>query len=210
MLDILFSPDQFFRERAGNPGLRGPLLVVTVVAVLGVVAAYPAAQAVRSALPPEAQGFGGITVVTTMVGALIGPFAGWVLYTGVFHGISAVVYDGEGSFGDTLKLVGWGFVPALLTGVVGCVVAFLVWPSVTFPEFSDPARVQQFTQEIRNRPAFLVQSVLGLAVLVWQGLLWTFAVQYAREIEFRKAAVSVVVPVLLVFLWKLNGIVGVV
>lgn len=208
MLDVLFSPDRFFRERADDPGLVGPLLVVSLVGLLGAVAAYPASQAIADALPAEARGFGTIATVTGLIGAFVGPFVVWILFAAVFHGLSAVLYDGEGSFRDTFALTGWGFVPAILTGVVGIVVAFLVWPSVTF-DFSDPARAQQAAQEIRQRPEFLVSSAVGLVVLLWRWLLWTFAIQHGRGLSVREAAVTVGIPVALLFLWQLNDIVGV-
>jgi hypothetical protein len=207
MLDVLFSPDRFFRERADDPGLVGPLLVVSLVGVLGAVAAYPASQAIADALPPEAQGFGAIATASGVIGAFVGPFVVWILFAGVFHGLSAVLYDGEGPFRDTFALTGWGFVPAILTGVVGVVVAFLVWPSVTL-DFSDPARAQQAAQEIQQRPAFLVSSIVALVVLLWRWLLWTFAIQHGRGLSVREAAITVGLPVGLLFLWRLNGIVG--
>jgi hypothetical protein len=209
MLDILFSPDRFFRERADDPGLVGPLLVVSLVAVLGAVAAYPASQAIADALPAEAQAFGGITVAFSVVGALVGPFVVWALFAGVFHGLSGLLFDGEGSFRTTLTLTGWGFVPAIVTAVVGVVIAFLVWPSVSL-DFSDPARAQQAAQQIQNRPEFLVANVVGLVVLLWRGLLWAFAMQYGRNLSFREALITVGIPVVVLLLFRLNGIVGVV
>ena len=209
MLDILFSPNKFFRERATNPGLIGPLLVVSLVAALGAAAAYPAAQTIAESLPPEAQGFGTATVAFSMIVALVGPFVVWALFAGVFHGLSGLLFDGEGSFRTTLTLTGWGFVPALVTAVVGVAVAFLIWPSVTL-DFSDPARAEQAAQRIRDRPEFLVASVVGLIVLVWRGLLWTFAMQYGRNLSFREALITVGIPVVALLLWRVNGIVGVV
>ncbi|MFC7236488.1 Yip1 family protein [Halosegnis marinus] len=207
MLDILFSPDRFFRERAGDPGLGGPVAVVAVVALLGAVAAYPAAEAVAAALPAEAQGFSGITIATTLIGAFVGPFVVWILFAAVFHGLSAFLYDAEGDFRDTLAFTGWGFVPAIVTAVVGIVVGFLVWGSVQFPDATDPQAVQQFTREIRQRPEFIVSGVVGLVVLLWRGMLWTFAMQHCRNIEFREALVTVGVPVGLLFLYRLSGLV---
>lgn len=207
MLDVLFSPDRFFRERAEDPELVGPFLVVSLVGVLGAVAAYPASQAITNALPPEVQGFGAIATASGLIGAFVGPFVIWILFAAVFHGLSAVLYDADGSFRDTFALTGWGFVPAILTAAVGVVIAFLVWPSVTL-DFSDPARAQQAARQIRQRPEFLVSSLVGLVVLVWRWLLWTFAIQHGRGLSFREAAISVGVPVGLLFLWRLNGIVG--
>ena len=166
MLDILFSPDRFFRERAEDPGLIGPFVVVAVVGVLGAISAYPASQAIAEALPPEAQGFGGITIATSLIGAFVGPFVIWILFTAVFHGLSSVLYDAEGPFKTTLALTGWGFVPAILSAAVAAVVAFLVWPSLTL-DFSDPARAQQFArvprvQRGRHRDTAVARNVVDV------------------------------------------------
>lgn len=206
MLDILFSPDKFFRERAEEPGLVGPFAVVALVGVLGAIAAYPASQAIADALPPEAQGFGSITIATSLIGAFVAPFVIWILVTALFHGLSSVLYDAEGSFKTTFALTGWGFVPAILTAAVGIVVAFLVWPSLTL-DFSDPARAQQFAREVQQRPEFLVSSAIGIVILLWRGLLWTFGMQHGRGLEFREALVTVGIPVGLLLIWRLYGLV---
>ncbi|WP_435194162.1 Yip1 family protein [Natronomonas sp. EA1] len=206
MLDLLFNPDAFFRERAENPGLVPSVALLVLVGLVGVAGTLPALQATIDALPQEAQAFGTISLVVGSAFAFLGPFVRWVLYAAAFHVLSSVVYDAErGSFRDLLALVGWGFVPALLAAIVSAVVATVVFSGVTFP--SDPQQVAQFSQQLRNRPEFLVASVLGIAFLLWSAFLWTFAVKHVRDLTMREAGVVVGVPVALGLVFRVWGVV---
>lgn len=207
MLDVLFNPDGFFREKSEDPSLVPALVILVVVGLVGVVGSLPSIQATTEALPPEAQSFAGITYVFAAVGGLVGTFVRWLLYAGAFHVVSAVLYDAEeGSLGDMLALTGWGFIPAIGAAIVSSIASYIVFSSVTFP--SDPQAIAQFAQQLQNRPEFLVASLLGILFLLWQGLLWTFAVKHGRGLELREAAITVAIPVAIAVLWRLFGLLG--
>lgn len=205
MLDLLFNPDQFFRERAEDPGMLPAVGILLVVGVVGAAGAVPSIQATFRALPAEAQSFSFVGYIGAAVAGLLGPFVRWLLFAGAFQVVSAVLYDAEGSFRDTLALVGWGFVPAVFATIVSTVVAYVVFSSVTFP--TDPQQIQAFVTELRRRPEFLVSSVLGIVFLLWSALLWLFGVKHARGLSEREAAVTVGIPVALALLWRLYGLV---
>lgn len=206
MLDILFNPDGFFRERTDDPRLLPPVAIMVVIGIIGAVGSIPAIQATFEALPQEAQGFAVVGYVSAAIGALLGPFVRWLLYAGAFYVVSSVLYEPEGSFRDTLALTGWGFVPAIFASIVSAAVAFVVFSGVTYP--TDPQQIQPFVRELRNRPEFLVSSLLGILFLLWSALLWVFAVRHGRDLPTREAAITVGIPVALVVAWRLWGVVG--
>jgi hypothetical protein len=190
---LLTNPDAFFARRADSPGLRGPVVVVLLVALVGIAGSLPVLQATLAVLPQEASGFAPVFYAISAVGALVGTFVIWLIYAGAFHAISAVLYEGEGPFSRTLALTGWGFVPAILAGIVSAIVAVAVFQGMVLPD--DPQQIQRFVRTLQRRPEFLVASVFGMLTLLWQGFLWAFAMKHGREITLREATVTVAIPV---------------
>ena len=190
--DILTDPDAFFARAAEEGGLIGPGLVVLLVSVVGAVTAVPGLRAATAAMPPEMEGIASLVLLIGIGGALLGPFVGWLLYAGAFHLVSRIALDGEGPFRQTLSLAGWGFVPAIAGAAVSGVLTYLAFQSLTIP--TDPNQAAAFARAIQNDPLVRLSSVLGVAFLLWQGFLWTFAVRHARGIGLRDAALTVAVP----------------
>jgi hypothetical protein len=208
VLDLLTDPDSFFAERAEDPALRWPALLVLVVGLVSVAGSFPVLQATLSALPPEAGGF--VTVIQ-VVGAVVGlvvTFVIWALYAVAFHVIASVAFDADGSLRDTLALVGWGYLPALFGAIAGTVASFVVFSGVRFP--NDPAAISRFARELQSRPELVVAGLLGAVFLLWSAFLWTFAVRHAEGLGVREAALTVAGPVLLALALRLNGVFGVV
>jgi len=200
-LGVLTNPDGFFDRASDDPSLVGPALVVAVVAAISAAASLPAVRAVQQAFTGEASAAGSFALVGGVVGGFVAVFVFWALYTVVFHVLATVAFDGSGSLGRLLAYVGWGHIPAVVSAGTSAVVNVVVFRAVTPP--SNPQQIQGFVRSVRSQPEFLVAGVVGLVVLVWQGLVWTFAVQHSHDIDLRSAAITVAVPVGLQALWQL-------
>ena len=157
------------------------------------------------ALPGDAVAFSGLAYVLGLAFALVVPYVFWALYAGAFHAISAFVFDGRGSFGRTLSVTGWGFLPGIVGTGVTAVVSFTVYRSITIP--ADPQRAAAVAARIQSDPLVMLASALGIVFLLWQAFLWTFGVRHARGISLRDAAITVAIPVAVAFLWRLNSLV---
>lgn len=208
LLDLLTDPDAFFRARADAPSLVGPTVVVLLVIIVGLVGSLPALQATTAGMPAQAGTFTSFVFIFGAVGAVVGTLVAWLLYAGVFHVVSAVVYGASGSFSETLALTGWGFVPRIPEGVISAAVAYVVFSGATMP--ADPLQVAQVMQELRNDPLFTLASWLGIVFLLWSALLWTFAMRHGRDLTLRQAAVTVAIPVSVGLLLDLLGLAGVI
>jgi hypothetical protein len=204
---LLADPDVFFRDRGETASLRSPALVVTLSVVVGLVSTYVTYRGMSTVL--SSAGVDSTILLVTQIGslaaAIIGPYLTWVLYAGAFHVIS-LLFDGEGEFRTTLALVGWGFVPAVVEGVVGAVLTAYRWEvrgvtadlpaTVDFTNQADAAQFQSAIQEMTSGPIVALTVGLGIVFTLWSGLLWTFAVKHARKLSLRDAALTVVLPVL--------------
>ncbi|MEF8857965.1 MAG: Yip1 family protein [Halolamina sp.] len=108
----------------------------------------------------------------------------WLFQTGVLHAASAVV-GGEGSFGETLVVAGWGMVPSLLW-ILG-VTAFIV---PTVQSLTGPANPDGAVDALRAALSGLQPMVFGLAIVtaVWAGAIRTFGLADARSLHSTTAA----------------------
>lgn len=194
MIRLLTDPDGFFRESAPERGLRGPALVVLLAGVTNTV---PVLVLIQRLLGSLSTAFRILAIGMLFISAVAGVFAVffmWYGFASVFHAISTL-FGGVGELRTTIRYVGWGFVPIVLSGLIS--LGFLL---VTLPDqatFGDPGRVEQIARATQHSQLALVSSVVTSTFTVWSGLIWAFALVHARELDLRSAAITVGAPVTL-------------
>lgn len=187
----LVSPESFFEREATDPSLRGPVVIVAVVAVIGVLSSLPVMQAALGSMPQGATPFGVIGLVVGVVVGMIGPFVVWLLYALVFYGLSAL-FEGDGEFRDVFVLIGWGFAPRIVSSLVGGLVVVVL---VSQGDFATPQQAQQLSRRAVTSPLGLFNRVVSLAMTLWSAWIWMYAVREARNLSRRGAAITVGVVV---------------
>lgn len=215
--DVLTDPDSFFEQQVEDPSWLIPIVLVLSTALLAAIAASPVAeltgevasmtvenqspevnQSVQNILPTVTKIFGvGMSFVKML--------AGWLVYSLVFYAIAHFGFEGTGSFGDTFALTGWGYVPAVINQAISVAAVYTVFGGASLPE-SAPAAQEALT-ELQSDPILLAASLIGLALLAWSGVIWTYAMAHLHDLSRRNAAISVGIPVALVMLLRINGIV---
>lgn len=133
----------------------------------------------------------------------------------VFYLFSLAV-GGEGSLGDTFKLNGWGFVPAIVAGIVTAIGQFVALQSVGVPDLPENLNeetAQQFTQALaeftsalQSQPAVRIATLLAVLLTIWQAVIWVYATRHARNLSVRRAAIAVGIPVGLLVLFNLYSL----
>lgn len=118
----------------------------------------------------------------------LGTLFGWLVVAAGLHGLSALA-GGEGSFGETLAVTGWGMLPSVAGTLLG-VVAF--WLAVGRVEFaSDPQLLADQVQRLAAGglgPLHVVGTLLSVG---WQAYIWPGGLEEARDLD-RPAALFVV------------------
>lgn len=215
--DVLTDPDSFFERRTEDPSWVVPIVLVLLTALLAAIAASPGAELAGEATSMALENQGQeanqsvqniASAVTKVVGvgwAFVKTFAGWLLYGLVFYVIARFGFEGTGSFGNTLALTGWGYVPAVLNQVISAAAAYTVFGGASLPETTQAA--QETLTELQSDPILLAASVIGLALLAWSGVIWTYAMSHLHDLSRRDAAITVGIPVALVMIMRINGIV---
>jgi hypothetical protein len=189
-MQILTDPDSFFAERSNDPDWLLPTLVVLGDAAFGAVGAWYLLKFSTRGID------GGLTTIPLVFGvgaAVVTPLLLWVVYAVVFHGLSAV-FDGDGSFGRTLVLSGWGYLPTII-GSLAVTVAFY-YAAQAVPPATSLQELGPVQRQIQTHRFVQWANWLGVVLTLWQGVLWTYAVRHARDLSVREAALVVFLPVL--------------
>jgi hypothetical protein len=199
VLSLLTDPDAFFGRRENDPSLKGPLVVVTLVAAVNAVASVFQFRFMSQIFENGGMGSGFVTAIQafSFVFIIAGPFVVWLLYAGVFQGIS-IVFDGDGEFSTTLALVGWGFVPTVPSSVANVAINFYRFNvrGIDVPTEMSVEAYQQFSQALQTGPLAALSAALGIVFTLWSAFLWTFGLKHARSLSVRQAALTVTLPAL--------------
>lgn len=199
--DLFFHPDRFFRKRDDLS-----VLLPALVLFLAGLASFLSTLVLLLAVPGDGGGMGTgpFVVLSTLFNA---PIAfGWVLfqwliYAVAFHALSSML-DGDGSLGETLKVTAWGFVPAVIAGLLNPVVRYLAYGSdsgvVTI------GFLRGFRDVVSGYPVLLLTAV-GIFFTLWQALIWTFGMRRTHRLSLRRALVVVGIPVTISVLLTLGS-----
>lgn len=202
MLQVLTNPRAFYESRSGSAGWLYPSLIVLAVALIS----FGGAVSGTSSFGGQFGGIGNaLRIISALIG-LLGTFVFWALYTGVFYVISAL-FDGEGSFGELMKFVGWGHLPAIVSTGFSTVASAIVFQNTDIPT-NDPQAAAEAAQSIQGDPLILASTVVGVVITLYQGFIWSYAVQTARNLDRRQALLTVAIPVGVSVLFSLFGLLG--
>jgi len=190
-VDLLTNPDTFFRNRTDHTSLLYPASIVLLAGLISLIGGLPLLFKLTSAFGGLTGNIATVIPIVSSVFGLVTVFIVWAIYAGLFHVISTV-FDGEGTFRNTLTLVGYGFVPNIFASVVSAAVSFVVYSGVTLPD--SQSQLMATLQSIQTNPLFLVSTILGIIFTLWSAFLWTFAVKHARNIDLQQAALTVAGP----------------
>ena len=198
-LSLLTDPEAFFGRQGTDPSLKGPLVVVTLIAAVNAVASVLQFRFMARLFENSGMGSGFATAIQafSFVFVIAGPFVVWLLYAGVFQGVS-VLFDGDGDFSTTLAFVGWGFVPSVMGSVASMVINYYRFNvrGIDVPSEMSVEAYQQFSQSLQTGPLVALSAALGIVFTLWSAFLWTFGLRHARSLSVRQAALTVALPVL--------------
>ena len=218
ILDILISPNAFFRNAINEKeSLKGPLLIVLCVAIIGAVTQYLIGGLTGKMMSALMPGMATIVALSAGIVAIIVPFLIWIVGTGLFYGTS-FLFKGTGSFKRCLEVTGYGYLPQILGSLISVIVAFMYIPKVVVPEISaaamqDPQAIQDAVKSLMHDPAMMVMTqviaVISIVFFLWSANNWIFGMKYARNLSMRDAAICVGLWVIFYVLFIAYTLVGI-
>jgi len=205
-MDILLNPNAFFLDVMGEKeNFKLPIIILLaggiVAAGYGYLIGGLTARMMSGAMP----GIEMIITLSSAIGALLGVFIFWIIWTGVIFAFTAV-FKGNGSFKRTLQITGYGYLPQVFGSLIGLVAAYEYIPKISVPQMSaammqDPAVAQATMKVLMSDPAMLeltqITTLITIVFLLWSANIWISGIQHTRGISTRDAALCVGIPVVI-------------
>jgi hypothetical protein len=205
-MDILLNPNAFFLDVMGEKeNFKLPIIILLaggiVAAGYGYLIGGLTARMMSGAMP----GIEMIITLSSAIGALLGVFIFWIIWTGVIFAFTAV-FKGNGSFKRTLQITGYGFLPQVFGSLICLIAAYEYIPKIFVPQMSasmmqDPTVAQATMKALLSDPAMLeltqVTTLITIVFLLWSANIWISGIQHARGISTRDAALCVGIPVVI-------------
>jgi len=188
--DVVFDPDSLFSRGTDQMPLWQPTLIVFLLGIVNVIPSLLIATRVETAVEGLSQTAIGVAQGIGVLFGFITVFVLWLIFTGVLHGISALAGAGRGSFRQTFRYTGWGFLPSVLGGVLN---AYATWQALRRIPASTPA--PELSAELQSITIVQITTGVGMLFIVWQGFIWAFALSHCRGLTLRRSAVVAAVPV---------------
>ncbi|MEZ3115930.1 Yip1 family protein [Halobaculum sp. MBLA0147] len=189
-MNLLTDPDAFFADQARETDWLSPVLLLLATTVVGALTVWVTIQQFFSGLG----GAGAVFALAFGIGAAaLSPVVVWLVISVWLYAVTAV-FDGEGSFWETLRLAGWAFLPALVSSVIGLGATYVALGSI-----APPASIQQFgaaQARLQSHELVRLSSAAGVGFTLWQGVLLTYATRHARDVTTKEAAIAASVPIL--------------
>ncbi len=210
IIDILFRPDSFFAKRiASEENLKIPFLFVAITGIIGAIYGYLVGSMTGRMFAGAGAGMTQVISITSLIGAFIGVMLFWLIGSGFFYLIS-MAFKGTGTFNRTLEFIGYGFIPQIFGSLITLAAAWYYLPMVQVPvirSLTDPVLIQNAVTRLMTDPAMVeltrISAVIGVIFVLWSAHIWIHGIRYARNLSFRDAALTILVPIIIYIIYTL-------
>lgn len=192
MSSITSRTEDFFERRARQGDLKLPTVIVVLTGIvfgLQHVGTYYSLSEEREVFVS--------TFSVLYFAQLLEPLLLWVCFTIAFY-IIAQLFGAEILIGRLFRLIGWGFLPLILSGLVWTAGRYLVFSSATIPDFDQGVLEQEMNaygeMVAQNGEPLIAVFLVGCVFLIPAGFFWVHAMKKSGTITTRAALISVIVP----------------
>jgi len=217
-VNILIHPSAFFQDGLSEKeSLKIPGIIVLMLGIVSAGYAYLIGGLTGKLLAGIVPGMESIIAISTVLGAFVGIFLFWVIWTGVFYLISSF-FKGQGTFKRSLEFVGYGYLPQIFGVILTILVALQYLPRVVVPRITsaaaqDPQAIIDATNALMHDPAMRemiqVASLISIVFLLWSANIWIAGMRSARQLSDRDAALCVGIPVVAYILYIIFTMTGI-
>lgn len=130
------------------------------------------------------------------------PILLWIAFTGMFYTLGRLLTS-RIRLGRLFKLLGWGFVPMVATGLLGAIGRYVAFSDATVPDTvqvgvleSEQEAYDAMTAQVAGDPVLVGTVVVGSLFVLISGYLWAVALEYSSDLDRRRAGMVVALPVL--------------
>ncbi|WP_052299978.1 YIP1 family protein [Ferroglobus placidus] len=110
--------------------------------------------------------------------------------------------DGKGSFRRAFEFTGYGFLPSPIGSaiIIPMSVNYILnakTPKISIAQLQNPDVMRAVMLHVLPKDLVYSNLIINLAVTVWSLVIWSFAIKHSREIEFRNAFITALIPTVL-------------
>lgn len=190
-MQVLTNPREFFENKIKeDPDFKQPLMIIGAMAVISAISAYIIASKLIGNLPSDMASVAQIGAAIGAIFAIISVFIMWLVYSGIFYGISLVL-SGQGNFKRVLEFVAYGFLPSIIGSLISLFLTNKAYSSLDL-SIQDPAIMEQ---AMLSDPYIMASTVIGILLTLWSANIWVFAMMHARNLTVKNALITVGVPI---------------
>jgi len=190
--ELIRTPNQYFTDRIKYPHLRTQAIIVALAGLL----THGWRLGTMQNLGASSTYIEDVLIILTFAG-ILEFFFWWLALTAVMH-LVANALGGDSSYGRLLRLVGYSFLPLLLSGAVWSAGRYIAIQGVTNPPEPPISSSFQYRYESYSRfldqaagdPLLLGSLVLGSVFVLAAGYLWLQAVSVAADIDTNSAGIA--------------------
>lgn len=194
MLEVLTNPNGFFKKKINQDiEWKTPLIIMALMAIVGSITTYITLISIFQSMVSMdfLEGAGKIIIaIILIIVSIISVVVFWILYTAIFYVIS-VILKGEGDFKRLMQFVSYGFIPKIVSSIVGAYYTSKVFANIDFATV-DPVMMQEM---ILSDPSLKIASAIGIIFTLWSANIWIFGIMYSRNLSLKNAIITVGIPV---------------
>jgi hypothetical protein len=208
--EVLIKPGEFFKAAiAEKESFKIPGLILLSLGIVSAVNAYLIGGLTGKIMAGLVPGMESIIAISAIIGAFLGIFVFWGIWTGVFY-LGSALFKGQGTFKRSLEFVGYGYLPQIFGAILTSIVALQYIPKVRVPHITsaatqDPQLIQDAIKALMHDPAMMemtqISLIISVVFLLWSANIWIFGIQNARNLSSRDAALCVAIPVVAYILY---------
>ncbi len=207
IVETIKNPKSAMKHIAEQPMIEEAVMIVGILAVIGALVAYVQSYKfviIFENLPPSMGYLSNQSLKTTIsiVSALISPFIGWLVGTGVIHLIS-VALGGEGKFYPQMMTVaGYSMIPKLFEVIISLALFLMVAPVTVIMDITDPMAAKA----LMDTPYSSILNIIGRIMELLTAVIMFYGVKNSHKLSSGKSAFAVGIPLVfsyLLMLWNL-------
>ena len=203
---LLLSPDKAMADVAKEPRIEEAVVVIAIYAILYAVFTYVQQSNIKynftDASIPDTRG---ITLIVSVVAALIMPFIIWVIISVVLY-LFAMVFGSEGKFTHVLTAIGYSALPKIFAIVIGIILLTQAQPVTLDISSSNPLSSMNAASAFYKQGVVMLASLVMMIGVIWSSILGIFGIKHTEKLSLTSAAIVVGLPLAIYVLVQLASL----
>ena len=137
--------------------------------------------------------------------AFVSVFIYWIIWVIAFM-IMIYILKGEASFKRLAEITAYGFIPQIFGGIISAAIMLTSIQNIVIPAATDVQEMQVAMKAFTTTPPMMAAAFIGIIFTIWSANIWMFGIKESSKLELKKAAICVVVPLVILIALNLSSL----